>query len=150
MVLFSSLLWSQDLKKENSWSISENKKNVYFDQGIFKFAQDNKAVVTVQKIRTHYNDKTKEERIVLDLDSSFMPSVYGYISKDKNKLNIDLMQGKKEEKAWQNVAGKYLESIDIYQISPNLISFELKFKSTYTFEIFYLSSPTRLVIDVKK
>jgi hypothetical protein len=152
LIFFSTLASSQNVLKENSWIISGAKKNVYFEQGIFRFSGDPAAQVpaVLQNLRTHFNKNTKQERIVIDLTGTSMVGLYGSILPGKKKITLDLMQVSKGDSLPVATKGKYLQSIDIYIIEPKLLTLELNFDAVYSFEIFYLLNPLRVVIDVKR
>lgn len=151
----SLLVQAQSLLKSNSWSLGDAPKNVFFDQGAFYYKVQDKLTGTSSKqeitsIRTAFDAEKKRERIVLDFSSEKLVGIYGYISKEKRKLYIDLHQTEKVKDFNSQVKGKYLKSVDIYVIEPKLLSIEFSFPEIFSFEIFTLSNPTRLVIDVKK
>lgn len=144
-------LYSQNLLKENSWVVDGNKKNVYFDQGIFRLSRPApKVPPQLTNIRSHFNKKTKQERIVLDFTGDEVPSLYGNISPAKKKLALDVLQAEKSESFPTTIKGKLLQSVDVYIIEPKLMTLEFNFDNSYSFEIFYLQNPTRVVIDVKR
>ncbi len=150
LLILTSISHSQNVLKENSWVISGSKKNVYFEQGIFRANGESSSPTILQNIRTHYNKNSKQERIVIDLTGTSMVSIYGSILPGKKKLTLDLMQVSKGETLPSVTKGKYLQSIDIYIIEPKLLTLELNFDAVYSFEIFYLLNPLRVVIDVKR
>lgn len=152
LILVSKYTFSQNVLKENSWVVSGSKKNVYFEQGIFRFSgnADSTGPSVLQNIRTHFNKNTKQERIVIDLTGTSMVGLYGSILPGKKKLTLDLMQVSKSESLPAAIKGKYLQSVDIYLIEPKLMTLELNFDAVYSFEIFTLLNPLRLVIDVKR
>lgn len=150
--VFINTASAQNLTKENSWPLSMNKKNLYFDKGVFHYGLPAKNQVITQKvtgIRSFYNKATKIERIVLDIDGPALAGLYGYISKEKNKLYLDLYQTEKSETFAPKVNAHFLKTVDVYIIEPKLLSLELSFNTTLTYEVFYLLNPTRIVIDVK-
>lgn len=151
LYLFSLSAFTQNLLKENSWIIDANKKNVYFDQGIFRLSRPlPKVQPQLTNIRTHYNKKTKQERIVMDFTGDEIPSLYGNISPVKKKLSLDILQSDKADSLPSSIRGKLLQSVDVYIIEPKLMTLELNFDNSYSFEVFYLLNPTRVVIDVKR
>lgn len=146
------LSYSQNVLKENTWVLASSKKNIYFEQGIFRLnaATQQSTPVLLQNIRTNFNKKTQQERIVIDLSGNSLVSLYGSVLSSKKKVTLDLMQVAKSESLPNAIKGKFLQSVDIYIIEPKLISLEFNFDSVYSFEIFYLENPMRVVIDVKR
>jgi hypothetical protein len=144
--------YSQNVLKENTWVLSGSKKNIYFEQGIFRLSSSAEisAPVLLQNIRTHFNKNTKQERIVIDLTGNSLIGIYGSILPSKKKITLDLMQVAKSDSLPSATKGKYLQSVDIYLIEPKLMTLELNFDAVYSFEIFYLLNPMRVVIDVKR
>ncbi len=152
LLVLAPCAFSQNVLKENTWVLGASKKNIYFEQGIFRLSGsgDSSAPVVLQNIRTHYNKNTKQERIVIDLTGSSAISLYGSVLPAKKKITIDLMQVAKSDNLPTATKGKFLQSVDIYIIEPKLMTLELNFDAVYSFEIFYLLNPMRVVIDVKR
>lgn len=152
LMVIHQLAFSQNALKENTWVLNGAKKNVYFEQGIFRLtgASDMNAPVVLQNIRTSYNQKTKQERIVIDLTGNSLIGLYGSILPNKKKITMDLMQVSKSESLASAIKGKYLQSVDIYLIEPKLMTLEMNFDAVYSYEIFYLLNPLRVVVDVKR
>lgn len=150
-LILSQNAFSQNVLKENTWVLNGSKKNIYFEQGIFRLSGTNSnAPVVLQNIRSHYNKNTKQERIVIDLTGNSLINLYGSVLPTKKKITLDLMQVAKSDNLPAATKGKYLQSVDIYIIEPKLMSLELNFDAVYSFEIFYLLNPMRVVIDVKR
>ena len=152
LVFIPSFSFSQNVLKENTWVLAGAKKNVYFEQGIFRLSNVNSSSepVLLENVRTHYNKGTKQERIVIDFTGKTLANLYGSIIPGKKKITLDLMNVTKAPSLPASIQGKFLKSVDIYLIEPKLMSLELSFDSVYSFEIFYLLNPSRLVIDVKR
>jgi hypothetical protein len=79
-----------------------------------------------------------------------MVPLYGHISADKKKVFIDFFNAVPKEGLAQTLSTPFLESFRMWQIEKNMTSVELLFNEKYLFEVFTLSNPARLVIDIKK
>tara|TARA_B100001971_G_scaffold213155_1_gene245478 strand:- start:63301 stop:63771 length:471 start_codon:yes stop_codon:yes gene_type:complete len=148
VILSANSISAQNLLKERIWKISDRKRSIFFDKGVFH--SDLKASnQMLQGVRNSYVSARGYERVVFDFASQNPPKVYGYISED-NKIYIDFFNTVLE-KAIEPVSGvKYVKGINFYNIDSDGLSAEITFKSKVSVDIFYLSNPGRIVIDIKK
>jgi hypothetical protein len=140
---------TQNLLKERIWKISNKKKSIYLDRGVFHHKSD----VTnglIKSVRVYYSGPKKYERIVFDFGNKSISNIYGHISPTKKKVYIDVFNVKPRTDFNRINNGKFLDSMDVYSLDKNNITFELNFKKNYSFDIFYLTNPGRLVLDVKR
>lgn len=140
---------ADDLLEQKITELVGRKTSVYSDSGVF-FHKSPVKISKLEKIRSSFGAKRGYERIVLDFSSPKLPGVYGYIGTSKNKIYLDLLNTSPAEGLASAVAGKYLSSVDILALDKTNTSLEINLKEGLTFDVFYLESPARLVIDVKK
>jgi len=150
---------AQNLTQESTWQLTGEKKNFYANQGVFhynlkaitsKLSNPNIPESTINDVRTRYDKSKKTLRLVFDLSSAEMAPLYGHISAEKKKVFIDFFHTTPREGLNQTISTPFLESLKIWKIEKNMTSVELQFNEKYLFEVFTLSNPARLVIDIKK
>lgn len=148
-VLAAQSSFSQDLMKERLWKIDSRKKSIYLEGGIFHSGH-NKLVSKLKKIRHSFAAGQGYERIVFDFETSEVPKVYGYLSASEGKLYLDFFDTGLGDSVSFPGNSKYVKNVNFFPISKDSLSVELKFRSSVTADIFYLSNPGRLVVDLKK
>ncbi len=137
------------LLEQRTIKLSAKKASVYSDSGVFFWKSTMKGA-KVKGVRSFYSKQRGFERVVVDFSTPNIPSVYGHIDEKTGKLFLDLLDASPDSDINQNVSGKYLKSINIFSLDKSNTSLELSFNKKYGFDIFYLNSPGRLVIDVRK
>jgi hypothetical protein len=140
---------SVNLTNQRIWKISDKKRNIYLDKGII-YLNSKAESAELTSIRNSFNSKKKFERIVLDFTSNLPPRVYGFISSKNKKLYIDLFNTRIAARDKMIKKTKYIKSVDFYQLDKNKLSVEFNLDKNYNFDVFYLTGPSRLVIDIKK
>lgn len=148
-IVLSANIFAQDLLKQRVINLKGRKSSIYSDGGSF-FHKSTLKGSKIKGIRSFYSDTRGFERIVLDLDTPLIPSIYGFIDNSKNKLYIDVLNSEASKSFTQQLSGQFLKSVDVLGLDKANTALELNFKGSYTFDVFFLSSPGRLVIDVKK
>lgn len=146
----SSVAFSHQVPKQRILELLGKKTSVYNNSGIFFHKSDIEGDVKVEKIRSFYSSKRGFERVVVEFNTKKLPGIYGHIHEGGNKVYLDALGTKPNSGINQNVTGKYLKSIDIFALDKSNTTLELNFSGNYNFNIFYLNSPGRLVIDVRK
>jgi len=148
-LVFSSSVFAQNLLQERIRRISPRKKSIYLDTGIFHNGGP-KLVSKLKAVRHSFSAARGYERVVFDFSTKELPRIYGYISRDENKLYLDLF--KTEVPAILNSFGasQFVKELLFFPIQKDTLSVEVNFKSKVTLDVFYLSNPGRLVIDIKK
>ncbi len=145
----SSISYAQDLLQERIWKISSRKRSVYFDKGVFH-SDNPKLPQQLKSIRNSYIPSRGYERIVFDFTSNNTPKIYGKISGEEKKVYIDFFNTTLATTMDKLKNIKYLKNIDFFTLDEGRLSVELNFERKVSFDIFYLTNPGRLVIDVKK
>ena len=140
--------FSQDLLGERIRRISGTKKSVYFDSGIFHNGGP-KRKSKLKAMRHSFTQKRGYERIVFDFKTSKIPRVYGNISSNDKKVYIDFFDTELSESISSFGKSKFVEEVKFFPISKDSLSIELSLRKKSSVDIFYLSSPGRLVIDIK-
>lgn len=142
-------LFAQNLMKERLWKIDSRKKSIYLEKGIFH-SGDRNTKSKLMKIRHSYSASQGYERIVFDFNTNEIPKVYGFLSPDDKKLYLDLFETALQDGLQFPGNSKFVKTIDFYPISSDSLSLEVAFKDVVSADIFYLTNPARLVIDLKK
>lgn len=148
-LLFTFSASAQNLLQERIRRISPRKKSIYLDTGIFHNGGP-KLNSKLKAVRHSYSTRTGYERVVFDFTTNELPRIYGYISREENKLYLDLFET--DIPATLNSFGdsKYVKELLFFPIQKDTLSVEMNFKSKVTLDVFYLTNPGRLVIDIKK
>jgi len=149
LIVFIQTSFAQNLNSQRIWKISSKKRSIFLDKGIFHSDKANGEVELVG-VRNSYVPSRGYERIVFDFNENNPPRIYGHISSSEKKVYIDLFNTKLKKSLSAIKEVKYVKSVDFYNIDKNQLSVELLFNSNVSFDIFYLTNPGRLVIDVKK
>jgi len=147
--LFSPIAQAQNLLKERIWKISERKRSIFFDKGIFHSGANSK-MQNLTGIRNSYVPSRGYERVVFDFTGKLPPRIYGHISKVDKKVYIDFFNTELSDQLANLKNTKYLTDIQFFNIEQDHVSVELVFKENVSFDVFYLENPARLVIDIKK
>ncbi|WP_127715197.1 hypothetical protein [Halobacteriovorax sp. HLS] len=147
-IILSFNSYSQNLLGERIRRVSSTKKSVYFDSGIFHNGGPKRSS-TLKAMRHSYSSKRGYERIVFDFTSAEIPRVYGNISSGEKKLYVDLFNTALSENINSFGKSKFVDEVKFFPISKESLSIELTFSKVANVDIFYLSSPGRLVIDIK-
>lgn len=150
IILFSLSLnsFSQNLNSQRIWKISSKKRSIFLDKGVFHI--DNmKGSSELVGMRNSYFKSRGYERVVFDFDGANPPSLYGHISNSKKKVYLDLF-GTSLNKAMSTIKQiKFVKSVDFFKIDKNQLSVEMNLADKVSFDIFYLTNPGRLVIDIQ-
>lgn len=144
----SQPLFAQDLLSERIRKLTDRKKSIYFDKGIFHNGS-NSSNSKLVKIRHNYSKKNGYERIVLDFETNSIPRIYGHISSSEKKIYLDLFNTKLGKKIDSFGNSKFIETINFFPIDQDKVSLELQTKLKVNAEVFYLKSPGRLIIDIR-
>ncbi len=142
-------VYGNSLLEQRTLKLSSKKASVYSDSGVF-FWKSTMKNTKVKSIRSFFSKKKGYERYVVDFSTPNIPSIYGHIDEKTGKLFLDLIDASPDKSMNPGVSGKFLKSIDIFSLDKSNTSLELSFNEKYGFDIFYLNSPGRLVIDVRK
>lgn len=86
----------------------------------------------------------------MDFETKELPRVYGYISREENKLYLDLFETGIPKSLSSFGDSKYVKELLFFPIQKDTLSVEVIFKTDVTLDVFYLTNPGRLVIDIKK
>ena len=140
---------ADNLLKERIWKISDRKRSVFLDRGVFH-SDANPMQQSLKDVRNSYVASRGYERVVFDFTSAKPPRVYGKISNSENKVYLDFFNTSIGTNISELKNIKFLKNIDFFTIDEDNISVELQFKQNVSFDIFYLENPGRLVVDVKK
>ena len=146
--LFVDEVQAQDLLGERIRKIEGHKKSVYLDQGIFHNGSP-KRTSTVKAIRHSFSKKRGFERLVFDFSTNKIPRIYGHYSRSNKKLYVDFFNTDLSTEIGSFGNSPYVKSINFFPIEKDDISLEVILKDKASIEIFYLSNPGRLVVDIK-
>jgi hypothetical protein len=148
-ILAPTHVFSQNLMEEQIRRISPRKRSVYLNSGVFHNGGP-KIQSSLRAVRQNYSKSKNYERLVFDFKTKELPRIYGYISKERRKLFIDLFETSMEKDLSSFGNSKYVKSINFFPIQADTLSVEIIFKDDVSLDVFYLQSPGRLVIDLKK
>lgn len=139
--------FAQDLTQERIWKISDRKKSIFLDSGVFH-KNTNIQSANIVGLRSSNPKGRGYERIVVDFDSKTIPKTYGHI-KPKDKLSIDFFNTSIVASPPQLRNSKYFKSINFINVDTKTVTMEIALKGKRSFDIFYLNKPSRLVIDIR-
>ena len=148
-LLLSTSVAAQNLLQERIRRISDRKRSIYLDTGIFHNGGP-KLNSKLKAVRHSFSPKRGYERVVFDFETNELPRVYGYISREENKLYLDLFETDVPSSLSSFGDSKFVKELLFFPIQKDTLSVEVLFKSKVTIDVFYLSNPGRLVIDIKK
>jgi hypothetical protein len=149
VVAFSSSTFSQDLMKERIRKLSGRKRSIFLDSGIFHNG-GNSNPSTLKMIRHSYKKSQGFERVVFDFSTNKLPRVYGHVDAKRKKMYLDIFDTKLSDTVRSMGTSEYVESVNFFPISKDLLSVELSFKGKVSVDLFYLEKPGRFVVDIKK
>ena len=141
-------IFSQNLLKERIRRIPSRKRSVYLDSGVIHNGAPKKTS-KLKAIRHNYSKKLGYERLVLDFSTNELPRVYGFIASKEKKLYLDLFKTDLPSSLNSFGDSKFVDSVNFFPIQNDTLSVEVLFKKNMTLDVFYLSNPARLVIDIK-
>jgi hypothetical protein len=146
---FSNHSFAQNLNQEKAKKMEGRKTGVYVQEGIFyKTGQEIKT--ELQNIRRSGDSAKSQERVVIDFSTANVPKVYSYLSDSEKILYIDFFNTEIKDKNPTLANSTFVDSINIYRWKDNKMSMEVKFKERVFCDLFYLDTPGRLVIDMRK
>ena len=148
LIVLPNVASAQNLVEERIRRISDRKKSVFLNRGIFHNGGP-KVASSLKAVRHSYNPKLGYERLVMDFETAQVPRVYGHIATGEKKLYLDLFDTQIKGAIGSFGNSKYVETINFFPISQDTLSVEIHFKQSVSVDIFYLDSPGRFVIDVK-
>ncbi len=149
VLLISVQVFAQSLTGGKIWKIQNRKLNFYQTTGVFHNGNEGSAS-NLRTIRHSYNKEIKAERIVFDFAGDRVPRIYGHISPTQDKIYIDMFNTDTDVANAVDASGDLLKNVTYYKISKDILSVELNFKNKINADVFFLESPGRLVIDIKK
>lgn len=141
------------IAKTPMYRAEPKKTQVYVREGVIEGGEGPAVGGYVSNIRRSKNPGY--ERIVLDVDGTAIPAFHAALEPDQKRI-VFTLNGKTKpafspdavKKAFSKSA--LVRSIDLYpKIDEESWSFTLRLKEGFPIEIFYLSSPNRIVIDIK-
>lgn len=147
--LFCFTAVAQNLLTERIWKISTKKRSIFFDNGVFHSEGKDKPSKLVD-VRTSYIESRGYERLVFDFSDEQPPKIYGHISKETKKLSIDLFSTTLSKVISAIDKVKYVDEINFFNMDKDMLSVEVTFKEKVSLDVFYLTKPARLVIDIRR
>lgn len=149
ILFYSFTAIGQSLHDARILKISDRKRSIFIDKGIFHY-ESKASNQSLENLRNSFDTARGYERLVFDFAGGEPPRVYGMINQNEKKLYIDFFNTGigSQLKTLKNT--KYVKSVDFFTLDVKDLSVELNFKEKVSFDIFILTNPARLVIDVKK
>lgn len=148
-ISISEFCFGQDLNKEKARKMEGRETKAFLSKGIFyKGGAD--LPTAIQKIRRSWDAKKSNERVVIDFSTENPPKIYSYLSDSEKILYIDFFNTEIKDKKLELVDSTFVDSINFYPWKDNLLSMEIKLKEKVFCDLFYLDTPGRMVIDIRK
>ena len=147
-LIFSLESFAQNLMEERIWKISNRKKSIFLDSGVFHY----NSILSGSRITGVRNSNVPDrgyERVVFDFASQTIPKVYGHISGKDKKISIDLFETSVATSQPVLKNSKFVKSIDFISVDGKNVTVEVNLKSKASFDVFYLENPGRLVLDIR-
>lgn len=139
--------FAQNLTEERIWKLGSKKKSIYLSSGVFH--QNTGSNAAIASIRSSSAGQQGYERIVIDFAGTSIPKLYGHISESEKKISVDFFQTSVNPQLKSLTNTKYVKSVDFLAIDKDQVTMEINLKNKYNYDVFYLESPGRLVIDVR-
>jgi len=139
--------FAQNLTEERIWKLGSKKKSIYLSSGVFHQNVGSNSVIA--SIRSSSSAQQGYERVVIDFAGSAIPKLYGHISESDKKISVDFFQTNVIPSLKSLTNTKYIKSVDFVAIDKEQVTMEINLKNKYNFDVFYLESPGRLVIDIR-
>lgn len=149
LFVLSSTAFSQDLFSERIRKLDSRKRSVYLESGIFHNGGE-KRPSSLKGIRHSFSKSQGYERVVVDFTTAKLPRVYGHVSSKDKKLYLDLFDTDMTGTVSSFGNTKFVKAINFFPITEDSLSVEIIFKENVSVDVFYLTSPARLVVDIKK
>lgn len=148
--MFTSITaYSQNLFNERIRKLDARKKSIYLDSGIFHNGGQ-KRPSSLKGIRHSFKKSKGYERVVIDFSTDKLPRVYGHISSKDKKIYLDLFDTEMAGNISSFGNTKYVKAINFFPITEESLSVEIVLKESVGVDVFFLDSPARLVVDIKK
>ena len=146
-LLSVSFALAQNLNEERIWKLASRKKAIYLGHGVFHQNQGPRNTIT--GIRSSNVVDRGYERLVVDFSGASIPRLYGHISEGEQKISVDFFDATVAGQITSLKNTKNVKSVDFLAIDQNQTTMEIHLKSKLNFDVFYLESPGRLVIDIR-
>lgn len=149
LVLLSEYSFGQNLNLEKAKKMEGHKTAVFMNQGVFyKGGPDLNSAI--QSIRRSGDPGKNQERVVIDFSTANPPKIYSYLSDSEKILYVDFFNTEIKDKKLQLLNSTFVESINFYPWKGGSLSMEIKLKEKVFCDLFYLDTPGRMVIDIRK
>jgi hypothetical protein len=138
---------AQNLMEERIWKVAARKKSIFLDAGVFHMNSDLKTS-SITGVRNSAVNGRGYERVVIDFNTPGVPKLYGHITANK-KLSVDFFDTSIQTAQPQMKNSKFVKSLDFISVDGKTMTMEMSLKGKSSFDIFYLTDPGRLVIDIR-
>lgn len=148
ILLISTSAFGQNLLEERIWKISPRKKSIFLDSGVFHLNStqfDSK----ISGVRNSVVGGRDYERVVIDFTTNNVPKLYGQISAKDKRISVDFFDTSIGTTQPTLKNSKFVKSIDFISVDGKTLTMDINLKGKSSFDIFYLESPGRLVIDIR-
>ena len=142
------LLGSVGLTNQRIRKLDGRKKSIYVSEGVFHNGSP-KVKSDRLKVRHSYSEKIGYERVVFDFSTEKLPRVYAHYDSKTKKVSLDLFNTSLTKEIGSFGISKLVEKINFFPLSTEITTVEMILKDSKTIELFYLTNPARLVIDLK-
>lgn len=148
LLLLNFQVMAQNLMEERIWKVSPRKKSIFLDSGVFHSTTP-VPNVSITGVRSSAVQGRGYERVVIDFNNNTIPKLYGHILAKDQKISVDFFETTIATTQPQLKNSKFVKNIDFISADGKTITMEISLKSKASFDIFYLDSPGRLVIDIR-
>lgn len=146
-LLTATSVLAQNLMEERIWKVSPRKKSIFLDAGVFHMNSDLKSA-SITGVRNSAVNGRGYERVVVDFNTASVPKLYGHITANK-KVSIDFFDTSIQTSQPNMKNSKFVKAIDFISVDGKTMTMEMSLKGKSSFDIFYLTDPGRLVIDIR-
>lgn len=147
-ILLMPSVIAQDLEKQTIVDLKNDKTDHYLEEGVWRKKTGDQSVLN--SIRHSFYDSRKFERIVLDFKDQKLPRVHAVNSSKYKRIFLDLFDTGSSPKEKTIEGSHFVKALDFYRLDNQVLSLELGLDKGRKVEIFSLSNPPRLVIDILK
>lgn len=145
--LLATQAFAQNLNDERIWKLVSRKKSIYLSHGVFH--QNQGPATKVTAIRSSWVPDRGYERVVIDFEGPAIPRLYGHISEGEQKISIDFFNTGVQPALKSLANTKYVKAVDFLAIEKDQLTMEMQLKQKLNYDVFFLESPGRLVIDIR-
>lgn len=140
---------AQDLMKETIRKMADHKRSLYLNGGVVHGGVRRAPSRLAAMRHSPPSDSRPYERVVFEFDTVEAPAFYGHLDSGAGRVSLDFFEASMDGPP-EPCSGDLVEGVDFFPISPESLSVEINLKGPFSADVFYLASPGRVVVDVKR